>query len=277
MSDYKPRFHLNLKTGRRGECEAVYSCPFGEENHYDTLEEADDAYHEYMSGSSSRVLKKKVLKDESLPQQFIFGEVHTEGVNFKRVYSTYENDRLEGTLDDFHNHKATTFSYDNEGARLSLNLNGAHETIEYVAFNARDLDEYGLLKNESLSWALESAMEKAKEKYPDVFDQNHPAHGKLKRLFSQIQNDDEPVLDGVALQRTGFGAPDIWEAPLDDRPGYREIYVRSRHGLATAYLVSDEGERTVLASTEVGYGEWDRLAQARFFAQVNDRFIAETA
>ncbi len=94
-------------------------------------------------------------------------------------------------------------------------------------------------------------------------------------MYDNLEN-GRPSLSGIELERTGWGAPDVWEAPLTDRPGYNEIYIRSRHGVATAYLVQNNGERIALAQESHDDGNWNSLARARFFARANDAFIKQT-
>jgi len=269
------RFHVNPQTGNTGECRAVYECPFGEENHYDSLEEARDAYEASMSSNSLVALAKRDLRDESLIGQFPYGDLELNGISFERDRNSYDAAYYHGASEIFGGQETAYFGFDDKKAWFVASFDKERETIAEVTFESQDYDSDGTVTPRALAYAFESSMDKAKEKFPDVFDQDSRSHVQLKEMYNNL-NDGTVSLDGIELERTGWGAPDVWEAPLTDRPGFNEIYVRSRHGVATAYLVQNNGERITIAQETHDDGNWDSLSRARFFARANDAFISNT-
>lgn len=61
-----PRYHVN-PSGNAGPCKAMVSCPFGDldEEHYDTLEEAQQAYEKKQKTQAPPPVRKPVANPRS--------------------------------------------------------------------------------------------------------------------------------------------------------------------------------------------------------------------
>ncbi len=159
------RFHVNPETGNTGECRAVYECPFGEENHYDSLDQAREAYENAMSTEALATLQKRELKDESLSSEFPYGTPELSGIKFEKDPYSYDSAYYQGVSTAFGGNETSYFGFNNEKAWLVASFDKENGTIAELTFGAQDYDSDGTVTPKALAYALESSMEKLKRSF----------------------------------------------------------------------------------------------------------------
>lgn len=276
-------FHINPETGEPGPCRATLQCRFGsEQEHYDSPDDARSAYELSMNNQLIESLQKR---NESLTHSLRtrkFSESELERVGYGEydngdgVYFTkedrYDRESWSGKLTEGPEDVEIRFSFSDHGnpsPMAALYVREERYELSEPELSALEEDEYDVSRRSAL--AMSSAVDEAREKYPQIFDEERNSRIKAKAEDYDL---GRVKFGGYDLERTGHVAPEIWESKVSDTPGVHETYVRVRHGVASMRAVTDNDIVSIHSATIHGEaGSFNDSSEAgRFFVEAEENF-----